>query len=183
MPGLLFWLRPRLDPLPIVFQAIDDLGPAGWDRLAPLGLATSKCAWQTARLAGWVPVPRWPREGPVFSESGAPSWRRLGCQCPYGICSAPEDEEPSGQERRQRPSGAGLRPTLPPCLPLSWAGAEGPSLSACRSLSGFRGSVLMGSAWRERGLDIGRWGVVMTPYLEVDYLALGLCSHFSYHLS
>lgn len=41
VPRPLFWLRPRLDPLPIVFQAVDDLGPTGWDRLVPLGLATS----------------------------------------------------------------------------------------------------------------------------------------------
>ena len=103
MPKPLFWPRPRLDPLPIVSRAVGDLGPAGRDQSAPLGLATSKCTWKTASLAGWFSVPQWPWGGPlpwrevgdlgasfVFSEAEAPQFWPFGHS---GNCSTPEDQE------------------------------------------------------------------------------------------
>lgn len=141
MPRPLFWLRPRRDPLPIVLEADGDLGPAGWDLRVPWGLATSKCTWRTARLAGWVSVLGGLGEdlGPqLCSQSLEPSPLAIwGVSGHDGNCS-PEDQESPGKADRP--------PQLSGPVGARWGARAWSPTSVCRSLVGFGDPCCVGCA-------------------------------------
>lgn len=177
MPRPLFWPQPRLDPLPIVFEAVGDLGPAGRDRLAPLGLATSKRIWKTARQAGRMALSPSMALGrafahggsqcpSVFSESGTPSSGHLGY--PWALWKLLISRGPGLSQVGERTESSQALVRGPfilhrvCCCQGSWLSrtcrSKGSRLSLCCSVSGVWGSVLhpvWGVHWEKGAWQLG----------------------------